>query len=85
MRSGYITIVRQAGTLRYVNYYGHNWSIVTTSKHADGLTVPSAYYFDISNAAGVNPSAGPQQRWYGFPLRLTNISNRAKRVYATNM
>ncbi len=50
-----------AGTFRGAGHYANGWS-----SHSGNIT-SNAYYLEIFTA--VEPSLGPNQRWFGFPLR----------------
>ncbi len=61
MRSGRIYLSMSAGTFRGAGHYANGWS-----SHSGNIT-SNAYYLEIFTA--VEPSLGPNQRWFGFPLR----------------
>jgi len=67
VRSGYILLIIDAGTLRHNSYHGHYWSSRGSSMRSDGVTTPSAYnlYF---HTTVVTPSDSTD-RYRGFPLR----------------
>ena len=60
MRSGYIELPKTAGTLRNAGHNADYWS-------SRGSAATNAYNLEFNTA--VNPSNGPNNRWYGFPLR----------------
>ena len=68
MRSGHIYLAITAGTFRYAGHEGSWWSSRGSSTRYDGVTTPSAYSLGF-NVTAVTPSAGPDVRWHGFPLR----------------
>ena len=47
---------------------GYGWSSRGSDTRYDGATMSSVYYLNF-NAARVSPSAGPDARWFAFPLR----------------
>ncbi len=68
VRSGDVELPITTGTFRFAGVGGIYWSSRVSSAGANGTTTPSAYNLNF-NATGVYPSAGPHERWYGFPLR----------------
>ncbi len=66
VRSGYL--IPNVGKSWDAGQYGYWWSSRGSSTRYDGVTTPSAYHLHF-NATGVNPSNGPSNRYYGFPLR----------------
>jgi len=60
VRSGYIELPKTAGTLRNAGHNADYWS-------SRGSAATNAYNLEFNTA--VNPSNGPNNRWYGFPLR----------------
>ncbi len=68
VRSGYIELPKTAGRLRNAGNNSLAWSSVASATRNDGASVPSAYYLHFFGS-NVNPSNGPDYRWYGFPLR----------------
>ncbi len=52
----------------YAGQHGYWWSSRGSSTRYDGVTTPSAYNLHFY-ATGVDPSAGPDNRWLGFSLR----------------
>ena len=68
MRSGIIEPRIADGTLRHIGQWGHYWSSWGSDTAGNGSTLSSAYYLYVGSS-GVIPSAGPWDRWYGYPLR----------------
>ena len=60
VRSGYIELPSTAGTLRNAGLNADYWS-------SRGSAAANAY--GLGFATAVYPSNGPNNRWYGFPLR----------------
>jgi len=61
VRSGYVYLPSTAGTLRNAGIDGIYWS---------SRSGAATYAYDLGfNATGAFPSAGPNSRWHGFPLR----------------
>ncbi len=59
VRSGNVNVYY--GYLRYAGIYGYYWS-------RSGSAATNAYNLGF-NDSGVNPSGGPNTRYYGFSLR----------------
>ena len=64
VRSGIVLLSH--GSLRNFGINGYGWS--SASRAFSSITSATTYYLDF-NASGVNPSYGPDHRWYGFPIR----------------
>ncbi len=68
MRSGYIYLTDDNGTLVGISHDGHWWSLRGSSTNASGNANPSAYYL-LLGSTDIYPSAGPLNRYAAFPLR----------------
>ncbi len=66
MRSGRLSLYD--GKAWYAGANGYWWPSRGTSTRSDGTAAPSGYSLAFG-ASGVNPSYGPSERWFGFPLR----------------
>ena len=66
VRSGYVH--RHDGSARYLGVDGYHRSTTASPVYYDGSAGLPGYYLHF-NASGVNPSDGPGNRWYGFPIR----------------
>ena len=66
VRSGYLG--PNGGKSWYAGINGNWWSSRGSSTRYDGVATPSAYHLNFSDT-GVNPSYGPDNRYYGFSLR----------------
>ncbi len=66
VRSGNVNI--ELGHLMSASYTGYIWSLAASSRHHDGIIIPSAYRLAFTTTS-VNPSYGPYLRWHAFPLR----------------
>jgi len=54
------------GSLRYFGIYGYGWSSISVT--LDQITSASAYFLNFYESS-IDPSYGPLNRWYGFPIR----------------
>ena len=68
VRSGLVDLYRSS--LRDFGFNGYDWS--SSSVMFDQVISATAYDLGFS-APGVNPSGGPDNRYYGFPLRCPNF------------
>ncbi len=66
MRSGVLS--PNNGKFWTAGLEGHWWSSYGTDIRHDDAVVLSGYYMSF-NSMGVNPSRGPDYRFYAFPLR----------------
>ena len=64
VRSGGVYLYR--GSLRYSGYIGYKWS--RSAVAYSSATSASSYWFEFT-ASESRPSHGPNDRWYGFPVR----------------
>ena len=64
VRSGLVDLYR--GSLRDFGFNGYGWS--SSSVAFSSVTSATTYHLTF-NASGVNPSSGPDNRYYGFPIR----------------
>ena len=66
VRSGRLNLTVSAGTLGNAGINGYEWS----SRGAAYTSSTSAAAYSLAfNDSTVYPSGGPNNRWYGFPLR----------------
>ena len=69
VRSGYVYLPgNSGGTFWLAGVDGYGWSSRGTSTRRDGAAIPSGRHLYF-NTTGVNPSAGPNERFHAFPLR----------------
>ncbi len=57
-----------ANVLRNAAQNGYEWTSRGSGTRFDGVLILSAYYPNLGST-GINPSDGPYNRFYGFPLR----------------
>ena len=73
VRSGRLNLTVSAGTLGYAGVSGSWWS--SRAAAYTSSTSATAYYLEFGGSS-VYPSNGPNNRWYGFPLRCLSSMPR---------
>ncbi len=78
VRSGNVRV--SYGSLRDVGFRNYDWS--STSATPDQVTWITAYHLYFHESA-IDPSGGPNYRWYGFPIRCC-LSAKMLRIKKTS-
>ena len=64
VRSGHVAL--DTSSLRLFGSNNYNWS--SSAVEFEQVTSATAHHLDV-NASYVYPSRGPNNRWFGFPIR----------------